>query len=221
MTSGRALPGRRIGVLLSALTGMQILASLALQLYLLTRLGAGVITDAFYAGATVSQVIAVIAIDTLAVVLVPLLASKSADELRDDAWSLCLAAMVGYTVIALMLSVVAPLVASAVVPGFGAEAKALTASLMRIHLLGHGRQRVHARPHLGLSDSAAVPVAAAHRARLVVGCPAARRGDPGHLGHRGGGLGPGPRLHAARRHHARGPRAPGPARAGAGICCAR
>ncbi len=138
MTADRALPGRRIGVLLSSLTALQILASLALQLYLLMRLGAGVTTDAFYAGATVSQVIAVIAIDTLAVVLVPLLASKSEEELHADAWSLCLAAMTLFTVIALGLSAIAPALVSVVVPGFGPEAKAMTGSLMRIHLLGMG-----------------------------------------------------------------------------------
>ena len=138
MTSDRALPGRRIGVLLASLTGMQILASLALQVYLLMRFGAGVTTDAFYAGAIVSQVIAAVAIDTLTVVLVPLLASKSEAELRDDAWSLCLAATITYTGIALVLSAVASLLTSAVVPGFGADAKALTASLMRIHLWGMG-----------------------------------------------------------------------------------
>jgi putative peptidoglycan lipid II flippase len=136
VTSGRSLPGRRLGATLSLLTGLQILASLGLQAYLIFRLGAGTATDAFYAGATVSQVIPFITVDTLAMVLVPLLASKSEDELTSHAWSLCLAAMAIFSALAAVLFAIAPQLASLIVPGFSPEGKALTASLTRIHVLG-------------------------------------------------------------------------------------
>jgi putative peptidoglycan lipid II flippase len=136
VTSGRSLPGRRLGATLSLLTGLQILASLGLQAYLILRLGAGVATDAFYAGATVSQVIPFITVDTLAMVLVPLLASKSDEELTSHAWSLCLAATAIFSALAAVLFAIAPQLAALIVPGFSAEGKALTALLTRIHVLG-------------------------------------------------------------------------------------
>lgn len=136
MTADRVLLAPRLGVTLSTLTGLQILASLGLQAYVLAKLGAGVATDAFYAGSTIAQVISIVTIDTLAVVLVPMMAASSDDELRRQAWSLCLAAVVGFTAVALVLSLAAPLLTSLIVPGFSAEAKALTASLTRVQLLG-------------------------------------------------------------------------------------
>ena len=130
--------GHGLGFTLSVLTGLQILASLGLQWYLLARLGAGAETDAFYAGSTLTQVIAVVAIDTLAVVLVPLWSSVTDERLRTDGWLLCAVAMAGFTTIAAALAVAAPLLTSLLVPGFSAEGKSLTVTVTRIHVLGLG-----------------------------------------------------------------------------------
>jgi putative peptidoglycan lipid II flippase len=130
--------GRSLGLLLSSLTGLQIVAALGLQGYLIAKLGAGAATDAFYAGGTLAQVIAAIAIDTLAVVLVPLFSTCTAEQQRTHGWLMCAVAMAGFTALALVLAPAAQIVTSLLVPGFSEEARALTADLTRVHLLGLG-----------------------------------------------------------------------------------
>src|ERR1043166_5122610 len=103
--------------------------------YIVTRLGVGIETDAFFASAALPQLIFLVASFSLTQVLVPLLATESEDNFRRDAWSLFLGISAIFCVIAAILFVTAASWVSLIVPGFSIEAKQLTVTLSRIQLL--------------------------------------------------------------------------------------
>lgn len=126
----------RLSIYLSGLTMLQILFSFGIQLYVVGVFGAGVQTDALYAGLTLHTMFKVLLTDTLAIVLVPLLASKSEEELSGQGWMLFITAGVGFLLVSSILAVLAPLFAMVLVPGFSEPAKHLTVSLMRVQIFG-------------------------------------------------------------------------------------
>lgn len=103
--------------------------------YIVTRLGVGIETDAFFAAAALPQLVFLVASFSLSQVLVPLLATESEDNFRRDAWSLFLGIGAIFCVIAAILFVTAPAWVSLIVPGFSIEARQLAISLSRIQLL--------------------------------------------------------------------------------------
>ena len=126
----------RLSVYLSSITLLQILISFGMQLYVVSIFGVGVQSDALYAGQTLHTVFKVLLPDTLALVLVPLLASKAEDELREMGWSLFVGTGAFFLVLSGLLCLLAPLFTMIFVPGFAAPAKQLTTSLMRIQIFG-------------------------------------------------------------------------------------
>lgn len=124
-----------LGFRLSVITGLQILVSFAMQWYVVAQLGAGVQTDALYAGNTLPQVVTSLGIDTLTFVLVPLLAPKSEKELRENGWQLLIGILSVFSVLALVLHFVMPLLTPILVPGLSVQGRALATGLSRIQIL--------------------------------------------------------------------------------------
>lgn len=126
----------RLSLILGGLAAGNILVSFMLQWYVVTRLGIGVSTDALYAGMAVPQFIIAVVAGSLTHVLVPLLAVKDEKEFQEDAWGFFLGILGLTTVVALILGLGASVWVAWLVPGFSSEGKDLTASLVRIQLLG-------------------------------------------------------------------------------------
>src|SRR5215467_3689551 len=99
--------------------------------YVVTRLGVGIQTDAFFASAALPQLVFSVATFSLTQVLVPLLATESEDNFRRDAWSLFLAISGIFSIMAVVLFFAAHYWVSLIVPGFSPEAQQLTITLTR------------------------------------------------------------------------------------------
>jgi peptidoglycan biosynthesis protein MviN/MurJ (putative lipid II flippase) len=104
--------------------------------YVVTRLGVGIQTDAFFASGALSQLIFLVASVSLMQVIVPLLATEDEKTFQRDAWGLFLAISGVFVLLSALLFVTAPYWVSLIVPGFSAEAFRLTVTLSRIQLLG-------------------------------------------------------------------------------------
>jgi peptidoglycan biosynthesis protein MviN/MurJ (putative lipid II flippase) len=104
--------------------------------YVVTRLGIGVETDAFFASGALPQLMFLVASFSLTQVLVPLLATEDEQTFRRDAWGFFLSVTGLFGILGIALFVLAGLWVPLLVPGFSDEAKQLTVSLSRIQLLG-------------------------------------------------------------------------------------
>ena len=104
--------------------------------YVVTRMGVGIETDAFFASGALSQLIFLVASFSLTQVIVPLLATEDEKTFQRDAWGLLLAISGVFVLLSAGLFVTAPYWVSLIVPGFSAEALRLTVMLSRIQLLG-------------------------------------------------------------------------------------
>src|SRR5207253_9927 len=104
--------------------------------YIVTRLGVGIQTDAFFASGALPQLIFLVASLSLTQVLVPLLATEDEKTFRRDAWGFFLGVTGFFSLLAVVLFVLAGYWVPLLVPGFSDVAKQLTISLSRIQLLG-------------------------------------------------------------------------------------
>ena len=104
--------------------------------FVVTRMGVGIQTDAFFASGALSQLIFLVASFSLMQVIVPLLATEDEKTFQRDAWGLFLAISGVFVLLSAGLFVTAPYWVSLIVPGFSAEALQLTVRLSRIQLLG-------------------------------------------------------------------------------------
>src|SRR5438045_8741398 len=96
--------------------------------YIVTRLGVGIATDAFFASGALPQLIFMVASFSLTQVLVPLLATESEDNFRRDAWSLFIGISAIFCVIAAILFVTATFWVSLLVAFFSIAATQLAIS---------------------------------------------------------------------------------------------
>src|SRR2546430_5267587 len=103
--------------------------------YIVTRLGVGIETDAFFASGALPQLIFLVASFSLTQVLVPLLVTEDEKNFRRDAWGFFLAVSGFFCLTSVILFLTAPYWVSLIVPGFSPEARQLTITLSRIQLL--------------------------------------------------------------------------------------
>lgn len=103
--------------------------------YVVTRLGVGIQTDAFFASAALPQMIFLVVSFSLPHVLVPLLANEDEITFRRDAWGFFLGITGLFSLLALGLFLTAGLWVPKMVLGFSDQAKLLAVSLSRIQLL--------------------------------------------------------------------------------------
>src|SRR5260370_16770811 len=103
--------------------------------YVVTHLGVGIQTDAFFASGALPQLIFLVASFSLTQVLVPLLATEDEKTFRRDAWGFFLSVTGFFTLLAAVLFVLAGYWGPLLFPGFSDQAKQFTISLTRIQLL--------------------------------------------------------------------------------------
>ena len=103
--------------------------------YVVTRLGVGVETDAFFASGILPQLAFYMIGAALLQVLVPLLVTKTEQELSRDAWTLFLGITGVFALLGLVLVVTASYWSPLLVPGFSPRGKELMVTMTRIQLL--------------------------------------------------------------------------------------
>jgi putative peptidoglycan lipid II flippase len=123
-------------VQLGSLAAVNIGIAFLFQWYVITQLGAGMQTDALFAGMTLPQLVLVVISGSLMHVLVSLLAGEDEDRQRHDAWGFLVLIGGLFGLLATILYVSAPWWVPITVPGFSAEGQALTIELTRIQLIG-------------------------------------------------------------------------------------
>jgi putative peptidoglycan lipid II flippase len=126
----------KLSLVLAGLAICNAVLAILMPWYVVTRLGVGVETDAFFASGALPQLIFLVASFSLTQVLVPLLATEDEQTFRRDAWGFFLGVTVLFALLGTVLFVLAGLWVPLLVPGFSDEAKQLTVSLSRIQLLG-------------------------------------------------------------------------------------
>ena len=123
-------------VQLGCLSAVNIGLVFLFQFYVLALLGAGVSTDALFAGMTIPQLVLAVISGSLVHVLVPLLASESEESLLRDAWAFMAIVGGGFSLLAATLYILAPFWVPLTVPGFDIAGQNLTVELTRIQLIG-------------------------------------------------------------------------------------
>jgi murein biosynthesis integral membrane protein MurJ len=126
----------KLSLILAGLAICNAVLAVLMPWYVVTRLGVGIQTDAFFASGALPQLIFLVASFSLTQVLVPLLATEDEETFRRDAWGFFLSVTGFFSLLAALLFVFAGYWVPLLVPGFSDEAKQLTISLSRIQLLG-------------------------------------------------------------------------------------
>lgn len=126
----------KLSLILGALAICNAVLAILMPWYVVTRLGVGFQTDAFFASGALPQLIFLVASFSLTQVLVPLLATEDDETFRRDAWGFFVGVTGVFSLLAAVLFVLAGFWVPLLVPGFSDEAKQLTISLSRIQLLG-------------------------------------------------------------------------------------
>lgn len=103
--------------------------------YIVTRLGVGVETDAFFASSALPQLVFLLVSGLLAYILVPLLATEEEEAFQRDAWSFFLGVTLFFSLLAVALLATVQLWVPLLVSGFSPAGKALTVSLTRVQLI--------------------------------------------------------------------------------------
>jgi putative peptidoglycan lipid II flippase len=103
--------------------------------YIVTRLGVGNETDAFFASGALPQFIFLVASFSLTQVLVPLLATEDEETFRRDSWGFFLGVGAFFCLLAVILFATAGYWVDLIVPGFNEPTRKLTTTLSRIQLL--------------------------------------------------------------------------------------
>ncbi len=125
----------KLSLILAGLAICNAVLVVLMPWYVVTHLGVGIQTDAFFASGALPQLIFLVASSSLTQVLVPLLATEDEETFQRDAWGFFLSVTGLFALLAAVLFVLAGYWVPLLVPGFSDEAKQLTVSLSRIQLL--------------------------------------------------------------------------------------
>jgi putative peptidoglycan lipid II flippase len=126
----------RLSLRLSGVTALQIFASFCIQWLVIEDIGVGTQLDALYAGVTLPQIVIAVAVDTFSFALLPLLASRREEELREQGWQLLLAVAIIFSGISALLALATPVLIPLIVPGFSEAQKLLAIRLAEIQVWG-------------------------------------------------------------------------------------
>jgi putative peptidoglycan lipid II flippase len=125
----------RLSLILAGLAICSAALAILTPWYVVTRLGVGVETDAFFASGALPQLIFLVASFSLTQVLIPLLTTEDEKTFRQDAWGFFLSVTGLFFLLGVGLFVLAGYWVPLLVPGFSDEAKQLAISLSRIQML--------------------------------------------------------------------------------------
>lgn len=126
----------KLGLILASLAGLNMLCWFLFQGWVLATGDAGVQTDAFFASATLPQLVASIVNSSLMHVLVPFFAGEDPATVRRDAYSLVVLVLIVCGAVCAILYITASWWVPVTVIGFTDAGKALTVELARIQLIG-------------------------------------------------------------------------------------
>lgn len=129
-----SLPFRQV-VSVGSLAACNAALALLSTWYIVAHTGLNVETDAFFASGALPQFTYLLLSATLLPVLVPLLATRDPERLRADAWLFFLIITGLFGALGAALYATSALWVPVFVPGFSAEAKALTVGLARVQVL--------------------------------------------------------------------------------------
>lgn len=125
----------RLSLILAGLAICSAALAILMPWYVVTRLGVGVETDAFFASGALPQLIFLVASFSLTQVLIPLLATEDEKTFRRDAWGFFVSVTGLFSILGVVLFVLAGYWVPLLVPGFSSEAKQLAINLSRIQML--------------------------------------------------------------------------------------
>ncbi len=123
--------GINIGVLAACNAGLAVLSAW----YIITRTGINFKSDAFFASCALPQLAFIFLNATLLPVLVPLLSTKDAERLREDAWTFFLLITALFFILGVALYASSSTWVPLLVPGFSDEGKSLTVALTKIQVV--------------------------------------------------------------------------------------
>jgi peptidoglycan biosynthesis protein MviN/MurJ (putative lipid II flippase) len=122
--------GLKVGALATCNTVLAIMSAW----YIVAHTGINVETDAFFASGALPQLAFLLLSSTLLAVLVPLLATRDAESMREDTWVFFLLTTALFGVIGAGLYITCGVWVPLLVPGFSVEAKSLTIDLTKIQI---------------------------------------------------------------------------------------
>ena len=125
----------KLSLTLAGLAVCNAVLAVLIPWYVVTRLGVGIETDAFFASGALPQLVFVVVSFSVSHVLIPLLATEDEQTFPRDAWGFFLGVSGFFSLLALILALTADNWVPLLVPGFSSEARILTISLSRIQLL--------------------------------------------------------------------------------------
>lgn len=125
----------RLSLILAGLAICNAILAILMPWYVVTRLGIGLSTDAFFASGALPQLIFLVTSFSLTQVLVPLLATEDEKTFRRDSWAFFLGVSGVFALLAIILFATTGFWVALLVPGFPAEGRRLTVTLTRIQLL--------------------------------------------------------------------------------------
>ncbi len=125
----------RLSLTLALLAICNAVLAILMPWYIVTRLGVGIETDAFFVSGALPQLIFLVVSSSLTSTLVPLLTTETGVNFRRDAWTLFLGVSGIFCLLSVFLFVTTPVWVWLIVPGFNSEAEQLAITLSRIQLL--------------------------------------------------------------------------------------
>lgn len=125
----------KLTFILGGLAGANVVLAFLTQWIILTVLGPGTHTDAFFSTMVVPQLFLAVLGGSIMQVLVPLLSAESEGSRAQEAWNFCLLLAGVFASLAFLLWATAGLWVRAIVPGFCEDAKTLSVSLARVQLV--------------------------------------------------------------------------------------
>lgn len=125
----------KLSFILAGLAVCNAVLAVLMPWYVVTRLGVGIETDAFFASGALPQLIFLVVSFSLAQVLVPLLATEDEQTFRRDSWAFFLGVSGFFSLLAIVLFFTAGIWVDLIVPGFDIPGRQLTITLSRIQLL--------------------------------------------------------------------------------------
>jgi putative peptidoglycan lipid II flippase len=126
----------RLSAILVVLAGLNLGGGFLMHGYVLARIGAGVETDALFAGLALPQVVLAIIASSFMHVIVPLLTGSDDHQFRRDAWAFAATTLAAFVSIAGILAVFAPQWTPLIAPGLPGPARPLLIQIARIQLIG-------------------------------------------------------------------------------------
>lgn len=125
----------RLSLILGSLAVCNAVLAILMPWYVVTRLGVGVETDAFFASGILPQLAFYMIGAALIQVLVPLLVTKAEQDLSRDAWTFFVGVTGLFVLIGLVLVATAAYWAPLLVPGFSPRGKELMVMMTRLQLV--------------------------------------------------------------------------------------